>query len=1423
MNTATEDSPIWPGSTLPAQYRFLSWEQPILNRNEDVSFWAKWLRSNAKNDAAMLLIKGEAGIGKTVFAHQLMLELRSDHCFCLYGKFHNTPSGTPYLALKQCLQNWLDQLLLLDDESFECLKANIKEAIKPYEHVLTSVFEELELLLGKNALVFSDIRNDPQKERLRFTHYFQSFLKAIHRSKMNIVFYLDDLQWADMATLNLLHQLLTNYELPGLIILGTYRPITKGQLQKKIQKIQLSKQVREFKLPTLNANELSQLIPSSWMLSPDEEKGLLKYLMHESKGKPFDALQILSLIVQEQLIMPASNHTFQICWDKLPQYQKDHNIIKLVIREFNTLTQESLYLLRIASCIGYYFSIRVLKKLSELDEPTFEHRLQELIQHKIIIKQEKTAYFVHDNYLSAIQAELSPADNSKIHHDIAIFLIAEGALDTAHPYFFNCINHLNLATPQQTQISNEVLGILNFTAALLARKKSAFDRCLSHLQIIDQLDLFSTKLNYAIELPDYIPQYTWLPSPLMHNSLCNLYWLGRAESEFLVQNYTEANHLLNQIIDHSVDGMLRLKAYTIKIKICIASLNDSGAPLLLKDGMRIIESLLIDYHITLPQNSEQYHIFIHQAYTELLASLPPTNLSFLEQRSLSEDQEFQEFIQLIVHSLPIIFFIDVEKSKYLALRCLILCFQQGFTPSTPALFASSVFTLSSISGSYSLADELGKISIRLVEKAPYSDNWHTVYHLLTLNCFNWRHHYRESAIKLDEAYQLSLERGDHNYAIICYTNARLLDLFRGIPLRQHPYYRDFSKAQLLNLNFASKGHAIFVKCMTGEEAGLLEDGFDFKLLLKPQHEDNLNEAYHFHFVEEQLYLYSGNYLKALEAGNFCEKHRILYEALPIGNEHDFYYCVTLCQIAERRGYMDGNARKLVESRLEDFKRLAAMRSGNYLHKQKIIQAELARIDHLGFDVITFYDEAIEEALNQKYIHLAALASERCGHYLVWINKPRLAESYLQNACVYYQRWNAYAKVEWLRKKYTNLCKDPAQSALKATSYDEKMLTWNSVQSAMDLSQELYTNDLIKKILTLCVEQTGAQRAHFLCKQQLGWQLAATLDQEGLKMVHQNLYLTTPALYPHKTIYESAKINKIQYVASIPSTTDFPDAEYFKYQSVNSFLVIPINHHQEALGIVYLENCTTELIESHQLLPWLELIRLQTGIALSNARLYENQLKLNQEIRKQEQKRLNAVVETQEKERKRVAAELHDNLGQMLALVKLNLSSLEDSLEGQFSRYLDTCQLLDESCNELRRIAHDMMPPDFDTQTIEQILEGFFRKYLLAAGLTYDFQAKEIPQQLSLAVKFNLYRMVQEIVHNIIKHAKAQKVSIELSNHEDQIYLKIMDDGAGFDAHFKTDGLGLRNLHNRVKMLNGRIDIDSGLAQGSTFHIHIPIL
>ncbi len=226
-----------------------------------------------------------------------------------------------------------------------------------------------------------------------------------------------------------------------------------------------------------------------------------------------------------------------------------------------------------------------------------------------------------------------------------------------------------------------------------------------------------------------------------------------------------------------------------------------------------------------------------------------------------------------------------------------------------------------------------------------------------------------------------------------------------------------------------------------------------------------------------------------------------------------------------------------------------------------------------------------------------------------------------------------------------------------------------------------------------------------------------------------------------------------------------------------------------------------------------------GIIIAIVIYNKNQRMANKEKINQERLRNKMIIEAEEKERTRIAKDLHDSLGQMLAALKMNLNSLSSANgNGQFEK---TTKILDDTITEMRSISHAMMP--------ESLIKNGLAKALIDISNHVDTQHTKVNVQVenwkgwSRTGEYVLYRVVQELLNNTLKHAHAQKVTIELNQFDDEINLIYEDDGKGFNLdESKSDGIGLKNMINRITSINGHIEFDSKSGSGFTAIISIPL-
>lgn len=227
--------------------------------------------------------------------------------------------------------------------------------------------------------------------------------------------------------------------------------------------------------------------------------------------------------------------------------------------------------------------------------------------------------------------------------------------------------------------------------------------------------------------------------------------------------------------------------------------------------------------------------------------------------------------------------------------------------------------------------------------------------------------------------------------------------------------------------------------------------------------------------------------------------------------------------------------------------------------------------------------------------------------------------------------------------------------------------------------------------------------------------------------------------------------------------------------------------------------------------------------------YKQKQQLHAERLLQQQLRSQAVLEAEEKERQRIARDLHDGLGQRLSATKLNIAGLKPLIQNhaqdQELLFGNALSLLDESVKEVRSISHNLLSNGLIKLGLISAVKEFVNQINTPAGLKINLETIGLEERLDPTIENVLYRVLQEIVNNIIKHAHATQVSIQFIKHEGELSLLVEDNGVGFNpilVRQKDDGIGLKNIETRIAYIGGNVFFDSTPGKGTTVSIEVPL-
>ncbi len=430
------------------------------------------------------------------------------------------------------------------------------------------------------------------------------------------------------------------------------------------------------------------------------------------------------------------------------------------------------------------------------------------------------------------------------------------------------------------------------------------------------------------------------------------------------------------------------------------------------------------------------------------------------------------------------------------------------------------------------------------------------------------------------------------------------------------------------------------------------------------------------------------------------------------------------------------------------------------------------------------------------------------------------------ALKYYHNAMKLFKKVGLQEGYITTMVNVGETYLESKKYLEAQKT---LEQALEYAQQLNNEHLLAlNLYGIAGSYKGQGETNKALEH---YQKAATTFQKIGDRFHETAILTEVA-----TIYLSNKqyalaiqkaslgLEIAKEIESISSQQKVADILYKIYKAQGDFEQALYYFEQYAMFKDQLFN--TEKIKELDSLEWgYEIERKEREIELLEKDKIIQQQKITELEQSQQIIQMNVIIEAQEKERKRIASELHDGLGIMLSSLKIKFSAIETNTlpPGQSRHYQEAMRMLDDCCRDVRNISHNLMPKsiiDYDFGTALHI-------YLADIERLHNFKVQlhveDLPNNLSEKLKVNIFRIIQECMHNTIKYADATEVNVQLIQHDKDLVIIFEDNGKGFvlEEAQKKDGIGLKNLASRVSFLKGAYQIDTAPNRGTCITMEIP--
>ncbi|HEY9643904.1 MAG TPA: AAA family ATPase [Coleofasciculaceae cyanobacterium] len=1258
----------------------------------------------------LMLVSGYSGIGKSSLVHEVHKPIVQQRGYFIAGKFDQFKRNIPYASLIQAFQSLMQQLLSESSTQLQLWREKLLAALGSNGQILVDVIPEVELIIGQQPAVPELGATESQN---RFNQVFQSFIQVFTQPAHPLVLFLDDLQWADSASLKLIQVLMTNPDCRHLLLIGAYRDNEVNSLHplmKMLEEIQQTGSIiHQIVLRPLEREHVYQIAVDTLVETTDRHRLLEDFatlLFHKTQGNPFFVTQLLKTLYQEKLL---TYNFAQGCWQwDLPTIQAtgiaDKSVVELMAGNIEKLPVVTQTVLKLAACVGDRFNLNVLATVNEMSLLEVAQALEPALQAGLVLPlnqdykiplllaeaeltslgfdQNRVGYrFLHDRVQQAAYSLIPEEQKQPVHLRVGQLLLHRTPPTELESHIFEIVNSLNIGVDLiDAPLERIQLAELNLLAGRKAKASAAYEPAVSYLkQGIELLAADSWQLNYPLTLTLYAET---------------------AEAAYLNTQYDLSEQLVDEIEQHAIHPLDKVQAYELKIQFHMAQLQMGKA---IATGIEALSML----GIPIASPIDRIHQSIHLPELADLAQLPemtdPTKLAALRILNTVTTTAYQ--------TQPEVFY-------WIVLTQLELCREYGY--SALAAFAYAAYAW--FCGTIRAADQgyqAGRIALQLLDRFDAKAMKCSIGQLFECFVRHQKEHVRETFAPLEDLIQIGLETGDLEYVGYCAMNYSNHIFFSGAPLEtvyqtqlQHLelllklkqefqiYYEQLWQQVTLNL----QGKAIDPGCLTGES-------FDETVVLPHlQAAQNHQSLFAFYSAKTILNYLLQNYASAVEYAELARPYAGSGAGLMLSAVYCFYDSLALLSEPDPSESERRRALQTVISNQEILHQWATSAPMNYQHKYDLVSAELARTEGRLYEAMDYYDRAIQGASENGYIQEAALANERAAEFYLAQGKKHIAQGYMTDAYYGYIQWGAIAKVNHLAERYphvilahqeaatmVNRAKLPAVHPTRPTrstsSQAESLDLTTAMKAAEAIASELQLDQLLRRILHIILENAGAQKGCLI------------LDKEGQLFVEAIDHDANQSIVLESTPVEvslDVPISIINYVArtqqprvlinATQEALSTADPYIQKHQPI-SVLCAPISYQRRFIGIIYLENNLIPGAFTDKRLELLKLLTAQAAIALENARLYAREQEKSQQLQKSFQQLQQAQLQL-------VQSEKMATLGNLVAGVAHEINNPLGFLKGSLGNMKDYTQSLLEHLELYERSA----PPLPNVQDHAEVID-----------------------------------------------------------------------------------------------------------------------
>lgn len=1143
-----------------------------------------------------LLVTGYSGVGKSAVVSELNAALHTTRGLFAVAKFDQYKRDIPYASLAEAFRGLLRQVLSKDDADLERWRAALLQALGTSGQLMVDLIPELGVILGEQPKPHS---LSAQDEKARFHLIFRRFLQVFARADHPLILFLDDLQWLDAATLELLERLSIDEESPYLLLIGAYRSNELDATQgfgRSLETIRTARgELRELQLKPLTPRDVAQLIADTLRAELASVIALATLVYRKTRGNPFFVAQFLTTLhVDGLLVFDLGAGAWRWDLEQIRSRGITDNVAELMARKLTRYKDMPLAVIKALACLGNETRTETLSRVLGVSEAEVHRALRDIVGADLVHRTAAGYAFAHDGVRDAAYGLIPEAERAAAHLRIGRLLSEDVSPKALEDVIFEIVNQFNRgAGLVQTPAERLRLAELNLIAGKRAKASAAYQSAQAYL---------TTGC-------DLLPINAWED----HYRTTFELRFHQADCRFMTGDTDFAGAHFAILAERSQD-MTDLTAVVGRQMVLQAFLGDMRGAIL--TGLNCLEKMgeAIPEHPTDREVEEEFDKFI--------AKVGDREISSLFDEPDLDDVHYRNALALFEELLGPGSMGDPNFLDMMLLRMANIGINQGFSDESTHAFANlGARVFGWRFGQFEQGHQFGQLAMRLIEDRGYDRHAARVYAIISGIVAPWSQPLRESHAIALRAIELPRERGGLSYAGYAWTCAitALLDSGKSLP--------EVHRLAEIGLEFAQKSNfTLVIQFITTqldiirELRGLVPENalFGETTFADPEREAFLSgtpSLWHAHIRYQirklQVLFHAGRYdeclpILVLVGGNLGESPILCSSPVFEVVEYCFYSALARAASLTDRPAEDWEpdflALRTSAAQLADW---AQRCPANFADRSRLVAAEIARLEGRELDAQRLYEDAIGLSREQGFIQNEAMACELAGVFYEARGFKTISEAYLRKARAAYARWGAHGKVGQLDRRFASLDDDDRALESKGRAARFEHLDLPAVLEMHQLvSRELVLDRLIEQLMVTMVEHAGAVRGLLLLPKERGLRIAAeATTQEATVKVDLRSQAKLAGELPQTVLNYVLRTHEAVIVDDALAPNPYASDSYFAAAKIRSALCLPLVKQGRVVGVLYLENGLSAHIFTPARLAALQLLASQAAISLENAELF----------------------------------------------------------------------------------------------------------------------------------------------------------------------------------------------------------------------------